>query len=281
MSDRIDEISVRKQVKEMYSGLAKKEIKSTPGSGSDRGYVETIGYSGDKLALLPDNVVGVSAGCGNPTAIAGLKKGQAVLDLGSGGGIDVFIAAQEVGAEGKVIGIDCTPEMIWRARESAKKIGVSNVEFRLGEIECMPVEGNSIDVAISNCVINLSPDKDKVFREVFRVLKPGGKLCISDMVTTETVNADEMEKLRSWASCIGGAIPLKEYLEKIKNTGFINVKVESQHTYTIEELSFMMEGSGCGCGCCEPVSQLKSYTGNKMLSKVATVKIVAYKPDIK
>jgi arsenite methyltransferase len=269
MSDNIDELSVRKAVKERYSELAKGGSPCC--SGND--YTEFIGYAMEEVSKLPEDVVGVSAGCGNPTAMAGLKPGQTVLDLGSGGGIDVFLAAQAVGPEGKAIGVDATPEMVWRARKAAKEMGVKNVEFRLGEIECMPVESGTVDVVISNCVINLSPDKDKVFAEAFRVLKPGGKLAVSDMVLTGDLEADEREKLRTWASCIGGAIALDEYINKMKAAGLEDVKVESRHVYTAEELMYMAgEPSGCGCGC-----ELRDLAGNKALSKVATVRISARK----
>ncbi|WP_369423869.1 arsenite methyltransferase [Methanooceanicella nereidis] len=266
-------MSVRKVVKEKYSKLASTERQDCE---CGKEYVSKIGYSSETMSGLPAEVLSVSAGCGNPTAIADLKKGQTVLDLGSGGGIDVFIAAREVGPAGKAIGVDATPEMIWRARKSAKTIGVENAEFRLGEIECMPVESGSIDVAISNCVINLSPDKDRVFKEVFRVLKPGGKLAVSDMVLTRDVSQDEREKLKTWASCIGGAIKLEDYLEKMKAAGFVGVKVESEHVYGFDELYYLLCSDSCGCGCgSDDVGQLAGMTGK---SNVATVKIVAFKP---
>ncbi|BAI60761.1 putative methyltransferase [Methanocella paludicola SANAE] len=270
MSSKIDELSVRKAVKERYSGLA------TSGS-SGKDYASRIGYSGEAVEKLPDQVLEVSAGCGNPTAIADLKPGQTVLDLGSGGGIDVFLSAQAVGSKGKAIGVDATPEMIWRARKAAKEMNATNVEFRLGEIECMPVESNTVDVVISNCVINLSPDKEKAFMEAFRVLRPGGKLAVSDMVLTEDVKADEQEMFKSWASCIGGAIPLDEYVGKMKAAGFKDIEINSRHTYTSEELALMLGDTGCcgsGCGCGTGITTL---TGSKALSKVATVKITARK----
>jgi arsenite methyltransferase len=273
MSNNIDELSVRKAVKERYSGLAT-GAGSCCGGGKD--YTSHIGYSKEAVSKLPEGVAEVSAGCGNPTAIADLKPGQTVLDLGSGGGIDVFLSAQAVGPEGKAIGVDATPEMIWRARKAAKEMGVGNVEFRLGEIECMPVESGTVDVIISNCVINLSPDKDKVFAEAFRVLKPGGKLAVSDMVLTGDLEADELERFRTWASCIGGAIALDEYAGKMKTAGFKDVKVESKHTYSREELVYMVsEPSGCGCG--SDISGMKDLADNKALSKVASVKISARK----
>ncbi len=276
MSDNIDELSIRKAVKERYSELAKGGSPCC--SGND--YTEYIGYSLEETSKLPDEVVEVSAGCGNPTAMAGLEPGQTVLDLGSGGGIDVFLSAQAVGPKGKAIGVDATPEMIWRARKAAKEINATNVEFRLGEIECMPVESGTVDVVISNCVINLSPDKDKVFAEAFRVLKPGGKLAVSDMVLTGELEAGELDRLKAWASCIGGAIALDGYVGKMKAAGFKDVRVESKHVYTREELASMVsEPSGCGCDCGSPrVVGLEEVADSKALSKVATVKISARKP---
>jgi SAM-dependent methyltransferase len=274
MSNNIDELSVRKTVKERYSELAKGGSPCC--SGND--YTEYIGYSLEEVSKLPDEVVEVSAGCGNPTAIAGLEPGQTVLDLGSGGGIDVFLSARAVGPEGKAIGVDATPEMIWRARKAAKEMGTENVEFRLGEIECMPVESNTVDVVISNCVINLSPDKDKVFAEAFRVLKPGGKLAVSDMVLTGDLEADELDRFRTWASCVGGAIALDEYTGKMKAAGFEDIKVESKHTYTKEELMYMVsEPCGCGGESGARAEGLREMADIKALSKVATVKISARK----
>jgi SAM-dependent methyltransferase len=275
MSNNIDELSIRKAVKDRYSELTTAEGSCCGG----KDYTSYIGYSKETVSELPEEVIEVSAGCGNPTAIAGLKPGQTVLDLGSGGGIDVFLAAQAVGPKGKAIGVDATPEMVWRARKAAKEMDAKNVEFRLGEIECMPVESNTVDVIISNCVINLSPDKDRVFDEAFRVLKPGGKLAISDMVLTGDLEADELERFRTWASCVGGAIALDGYTGKMKAAGFKDVKVESKHTCTREELTYMVsEPSGCGCGCGSDVKGLKDLAGNKAISKVASVKISARKP---
>lgn len=269
MSSNIDELSIRKAVKDRYSDLA------TSGCGSGKDYASRIGYSNEAIGKLPDEVVEVSAGCGNPTAIADLKPGQTVLDLGSGGGIDVFLSAQAVGPAGKAIGVDATPEMVWRARKAAKDMKVTNVEFRLGEIECIPVESNTVDVVISNCVINLSPDKEKVFREAFRVLKPGGKLAVSDMVLTEDLEADELERLRTWASCIGGAISLDEYVGKMSAVGFTDIRIDSKHIYTSRELALMVSDSSCcSCGC---GSGIKTLPDSNALSKVATVKITAKK----
>jgi SAM-dependent methyltransferase len=162
-------------------------------------------------------------GCGNPLALAELKEGEVVLDLGSGGGLDCFLAAEKVGVGGHVIGLDMTPEMIQLARENARKMGATNVEFRLGEMERMPLEDNSVGVIISNCVINLSPDKDAVFREAYRVLKPGGRLSISDIVLLGELPQEVKASLEEWAGCIAGALQEKVYLDKIKAAGFVRI----------------------------------------------------------
>jgi ubiquinone/menaquinone biosynthesis C-methylase UbiE len=180
-------------------------------------------YADTNVGDLPSTVTDVAFGCGNPTAIAALQPGQVVLDLGSGGGIDCFLAATMVGPEGHVFGVDMTPEMIALARKNAEKVGATNVEFRLGEIEQLPIESGSIDVIISNCVINLSPDKDRVFREAFRVLKPGGRLQVSDIVWTRDVPEGMKDDMERWAGCIAGALPETEYLAKIRAAGFTDV----------------------------------------------------------
>ena len=164
-------------------------------------------------------------GCGNPTAMASLKPGETVLDLGSGGGIDCFLAASAVGETGKVIGVDMTPEMVSRARENAEKAGLKNVEFRLGEIEHLPAEDKSVDAIISNCVINLSPEKDKVFREAYRVLKPGGRLAVSDMVATAPLPEEVRKDLSLISACVGGAERVESIKRMLEETGFEEVKV--------------------------------------------------------
>ncbi len=165
------------------------------------------------------------AGCGNPVALAGLKPGEVVLDLGSGGGIDCFLAGRQVGAEGKVIGLDMTPDMIRLARENAEKIGASNVEFRLAEMEHMPMGSNSADVVVSNCVICLSPDKDAVFGEAFRVLKPGGRLLICDIVLKGDLPPEVKQSLDEWSRCVAGALERETYLSKVRSAGFVEVGI--------------------------------------------------------
>ncbi len=184
------------------------------------------GYTQDELESLPESVVAMSDGCGNPTGLGLIKEGETVLDLGSGGGIDVFLASRKVGPLGKVIGLDMTPEMVQKARANAQKAGLANAEFRLGEIEGLPMEDESVDVIISNCVICLSPDKGKVVREMFRVLKPGGRLAIADEVALRPFTREEKEDSSKWCSCVTGAITEKEYASALKRAGFREVYVK-------------------------------------------------------
>jgi len=199
-----------------------------------------IGYSMEDLENVPEASI-MGLGCGNPVALAGLKEGETVLDLGSGGGIDVFFAAKKVGSKGKVIGVDMTEEMVNRARDTAVTYGYRNVEFRLGEIENLPVESSSIDAVISNCVINLSPDKERVFREAYRVLKPGGRIMISDLVTEGELPEELRKSFDAWAECIAGALEKNKYLDTIMRAGFQNVKTVSESTYTLD-VSRRLEG---------------------------------------
>lgn len=184
-------------------------------------------YEDSSVNELPPEVTDISLGCGDPVTLAALQEGQTVLDLGSGGGIDCFLAAKKVGASGKVIGVDMTPAMIERAQANKAKLGVDNVEFRLGQIEKIPVEDNTVDVIISNCVINLSPDKPAVFREAYRVLTPGGKLAVSDIVTDGELPDSVKSSLSAWAGCVAGALDVKDYIKVIEEAGFENVDMRA------------------------------------------------------
>lgn len=184
-----------------------------------------VGYSREQISSAPDSS-NLGLGCGNPHAIASLKEGETVLDLGSGGGFDCFLAARAVGETGHVIGVDMTPEMVSRARQNATKAGFKNVEFRLGEIEYLPVADNSVDVIISNCVINLSPEKSRVFREAIRVLRPGGRLAISDIVAKAQLPAEIREDLKLLTGCIAGASQIDELEYMLRDAGFIDVHIE-------------------------------------------------------
>lgn len=185
-------------------------------------------YETTDVDELPVDVTGLSLGCGDPVTLATLEAGQTVLDLGSGGGIDCFLAAKQVGPTGHVIGVDMTADMIEKARANAHKLGAKNVEFRLGEIEHLPVADESVDVVISNCVINLSPDKPQVFREAYRVLRPGGRLAVSDIVTRVELPPEIKENLDSWASCVAGAWVDKDYVAAIEAAGFADVTVKEK-----------------------------------------------------
>jgi arsenite methyltransferase len=183
-------------------------------------------YSAQELGALPQEVSELSLGCGNPMAIAELRPGEAVLDLGSGSGLDCFLAAQQVGAQGRVVGLDMTDEMLALAGRNLEKVGATNVEFRKGEMESMPLPDAKFDVIISNCVINLSPDKDAVFGESFRVLKPGGRMRVSDIVWTRQPSEAERTDLASWAGCVAGALEIDDYTGKLRNAGFQNIDVQ-------------------------------------------------------
>ncbi|WP_254824590.1 arsenite methyltransferase [Haloglomus halophilum] len=195
------------------------------GDSSDDAHARALGYSSDDIDSVAEGA-NLNLGCGNPTAIAGLDEGETVLDLGSGGGFDCFLAAQEVGPAGQVIGVDMTPEMVERARANAAENEASNVSFRLGEIEHLPVADASVDVVISNCVVNLSPDKPRVFREAYRVLRPGGHVAISDVVLTAEIPGDRRADPSSVAACVAGAAPIPDLEAMLTDAGFTDVSIE-------------------------------------------------------
>ena len=192
-----------------------------------------IGYSDEELQSVPEGA-NLGLGCGNPIALASIKEGEIVLDLGSGAGFDCFLAARKVGEHGRVIGIDMTPEMITKARGNARKGGYKNIEFRLGEIENLPVEDNLADLVISNCVINLSPDKDRVFAETYRTLKPGGRLMVSDIVLLKPLPSSILNSIEAYVGCIAGAAIKSDYIEAIKSAGFQDVEIIDETTFPIE-----------------------------------------------
>jgi len=203
-------------------------------SGSDKMAVsQKVGYELEDLARVPEDS-NLGLGCGNPAGLAELKPGETVLDLGSGPGLDCFLASRRVGPEGRVIGVDMTPEMLDRARATARKNGFSNVEFRLGEIENLPVADRSVDVIISNCVINLSPDKPRVFKEAFRVLKDGGRLIVSDLVLTGALPENLIKSKELYAACLAGAILKNDYIKMIREAGFKEIKVIDEKHFPAE-----------------------------------------------
>jgi arsenite methyltransferase len=201
-------------------------------------------YDEGEKAALPDKAIAASLGCGNPTALAKLQPGEIVLDLGSGGGIDVILSAKRVGPTGKAYGLDMTDEMLALARENQKKAGIENVEFLKGAIENVPLPDNSVDVIISNCVINLSGDKDRVLAEAFRVLKPGGRFAISDVVVRGDVPANIRKSMELWVGCIAGALEENEYREKLARAGFTSIDVEPTRVYKVEEAREFLEAAG-------------------------------------
>ena len=200
-----------------------------------------VGYTPEELSLVPEMAI-LGVGCGNPTALADLKESETVLDLGSGAGIDVFLAASKVGERGRVIGLDMTEDMVAKGRQLAEQHNYHNVEFRLGEIEHLPLADNSVDVAISNCVINLTSDKLVSYREIFRVLKPGGRILISDLVTTEELPAEVRASFAAWANCLAGAMQREAYLATIRRAGFADVAVVSESPYESEKMDERLRG---------------------------------------
>ncbi len=221
---------VRREVRDTYAAIARSETSSCCGSASESDRVsQGFSYSAEELAAVPEGS-NMGLGCGNPTAIAALEPGETVLDLGSGGGFDCFLAARQVGSEGHVIGVDMTPDMIEKARANARKVEAANVDFRLGEIEHLPVADESVDAAISNCVINLSVDKPAVYREIFRVLRPGGRVSISDVVARDTLPEDLARDLKMVASCFGGAATIAEITVWLNEIGSAEVSVKVDET---------------------------------------------------
>ena len=235
---RMKKEDIKKTVRKRYAGAAKSGASCCSPSLSccgetgvdNRNISRQVGYSPEDLAKVPEES-NLGLGCGNPTAVAGLKEGEIVLDLGAGAGIDCFLASSKVGPSGRIIGVDMTPEMVDRARENARQNGYANVEFRLGEIENLPAADNSVDVIISNCVINLSPEKDRVFREAYRVLKPGGRMLVSDIVLREPLPEAIRESAEVYTACVAGAMLREDYLREIRAAGFGNVEVVSERSF--------------------------------------------------
>jgi arsenite methyltransferase len=236
---------IKEAVRQKYSEAALRagSCCSTAASGCADPITSNL-YSDLETGTLPEAAVLASLGCGNPTALAELKEGETVLDLGSGGGIDVLLSARRVGPSGKAYGLDMTDEMLALARENQKKAGAQNVEFLKGEIEHIPLPDNSVDVIISNCVINLSADKNQVLREAFRVLKPGGRFAVSDVVTRGQVPEELRRDMLLWVGCIAGALDEGEYKDKLKAAGFEQASIEPTRIYQVADAREFLAGKG-------------------------------------
>jgi len=275
----MDKEEIKKAVRERYGNIAKQGSSCCGPAGSCCGSTDSaqsvsrsIGYSEEELQAVPEGA-NLGLGCGNPIALASIKEGEVVLDLGSGAGFDCFIAAKQVGSTGKVIGVDMTAEMLERARENARKGDFSNVEFRLGEIENLPVGDNQVDIIISNCVINLSTNKKRVFQEAFRVLRPGGRLMVSDIVLLKDLPGEIRNSVAAYVACIAGATTKNDYLEAIRAAGFEGTKVLEEAGYSAELLAN------------DPIAvevaknlKLSRERARDLASSVISIKISAIKP---
>jgi len=256
-------------VREGYGKIAKAQ---PCGCGCGSAISEQIGYSHSELSSVPEGA-DLNLGCGNPVALASLKEGETVVDLGSGGGLDCFLSAKKVGATGKVIGVDMTPEMLDRARDNCRKSGYKNVEFRLGEIENLPVADNTADVVISNCVINLSPEKQRVFNEAFRVLKPNGRLMLSDMVLLKDIPETVKNSVLGYIGCVSGAEMKDKYVKLIENAGFKEIKIIEETRLSVETVI-----SDDTAKAVMDDLKLTKKTADEIASSIASIKVSATKP---
>jgi SAM-dependent methyltransferase len=271
---------IRKAVREGYAGVARQNSSccgpaTSCGCGTDVAHdmSRSIGYSEDELDSVPDGA-NLGLGCGNPVALASLREGETVLDLGAGAGFDCFLAANRVGERGRVIGVDMTPEMLEKARENAAKGGYNNVEFRLGEIENLPTGDNTVDAVISNCVINLSPDKGQVFGEAFRVLKPGGRVMVSDIVLLKELPEPIWNSIEAYIGCVSGAMMKEAYIETIRAAGFGDVEIVGESSFDLDLIAndpagaAIIDKQGIGRGDLD-----------QAVASVASIKVSAVKPD--
>jgi SAM-dependent methyltransferase len=272
---------IRKAVREGYARVARGESRSCCGPQSSCGcntpvtaeaISKRLGYDEKDMKSVPEGA-NLGLGCGNPLALAGLKKGETVVDLGSGAGFDCFLAAKAVGPTGRVIGVDMTHEMIEKARLNAEKGKYRNVEFRLGEIENLPVADNSADVIISNCVINLSPDKPRVFAEAFRILKSGGRLMVSDIVLLKTLPAAVQKSVAAYIGCLSGASLKNEYLKEIRTAGFERVEVQDETSFPFE----LMENDPTARAAVSKLN-LSRTSLKEVAASILSVKVAAHKP---
>jgi SAM-dependent methyltransferase len=272
---------IRKVVRESYGKIAKQdssccapEKSCCGGAHSAQDIGRKIGYSEEELKTVPEGA-NLGLGCGNPIALASLKEGEVVLDLGSGAGFDCFLAASQVGKTGKVIGVDMTAEMLDKARGNARNGNYGNVEFRLGEIENLPVGDHQVDVVISNCVINLSPNKKRVFQEAFRVLRPGGRLMVSDIVLLKELPAEIRNSMSAYVGCVAGAVTKREYLGAIQDAGFEDTKVLGETVFSTDLLA-----NDPTAGEIAKNLKLSRERAEDLASSVVSMKVSAIKPAI-
>jgi arsenite methyltransferase len=275
----IEKEEIRKAVRDGYGQIAKNSGSCCLPGASCCGGVSSmekisqgIGYSLEEMQAVPEGA-NLGLGCGNPVALASIKEGETVLDLGSGAGFDAFLAARAVGKSGRVIGVDMTPAMLDKARGNARKGGYENVEFRLGEIENLPAADHTVDIIISNCVINLSPDKERVFREAFRVLKPGGRLMVSDIVLLNRLSAALKESIEAYVGCVAGAVMKEDYLRAIREAGFVDIEIVGETTFPVSDLldhPAVKERFGQADQLEEQIEEISS--------SIASIKVSAIKP---
>jgi arsenite methyltransferase len=278
LATKMKEDEIRKVVRQSYAKVARNAGGCCGSSEMQKEATDTskaIGYTAEDLAAVPEEA-NMGLGCGNPTAIATLAKGEVVLDLGSGGGFDCFLAADKVGSGGKIIGVDMTPEMIEKARKNAEKGGYKNVEFRLGEIENLPAADDSVDVIISNCVINLVPNKKRVFEEAFRVLRPGGRVIVSDLVLLKELPKEIKNSVAAYVGCVAGAMIKDEYLRVIEKAGFSKVRL-------LKETRFPVQVALSGPTASEGVQPLKlsKKSAEELADSIASIDVYAVKPGKK
>ncbi len=269
----MSEPTIESEVKAKYGAIARSvgtlSCGTGPCCGGTADPVTSNLYSSDETQDLPPEALAASLGCGNPTALAELKPGETVLDLGSGGGIDVLLSARRVGPEGKAYGLDMTDEMLALARENQRKDGATNVEFLKGTIEAIPLPDRSVDVIVSNCVINLSSDKDAVLREAFRVLKPGGRFAVSDVVVRGALPEALRRSMELWVGCVAGALSEREYTTKLRAAGFADVEIEPWRIYEFEDAKAFLRASGLDVDSLAP----------QVAGRVASAFIRARKPE--
>lgn len=277
----MNEDEKRKIVREGYAKIAKQKSSCCSPATSCCGGTDIrqdigkkIGYTEEDLKAAPEGA-NLGLGCGNPVALASLEEGETVLDLGSGAGFDCFLASSRVGHRGRIIGVDMTPEMVEKARDNARKGNYANVEFRLGEIENLPVGDNSVDAVISNCVINLSPNKKRVFQEAFRALRPGGRLMVSDIVLLKELPEEIRNSVAAYVGCVAGAVTKKEYLEAIQATGFEEAKVLSEATFPTELLANDPTAREVAKNL-----KLSREKAKDLASSVVSIKVSAIKPSV-